>query len=453
MNYLPMMTHQSLDDAVAIRQGRGVTLRQFLADVNYIRQLLRPGQHLLNTCQDRYHFMVGLAAAMVAGKTSLLPSTYTTESVKKIVDFAPDLFCIGDDGNDMGFPYLAFPIVLPNAPVDSSPTIPRLDESLPVAYVFTSGSTGIPVPHLKTWGDLVHSVRAEAQRLGLLDGRTYTVVGTVPPQHMYGFESTILMLWQCAGIIATERYFYPADIYAGISSVARPRVLISTPVHLRSMLATDTPLPSVDLLLSATAPLTRDLAVSAEARFGGELLEIYGSTETGVVATRRTSQTKEWHLLPGLSWMTKGDRIRIQGGHLQQAMAVGDAVEIVDEQHFLLYGRMEDLVNIAGKRSSISHLNHQLTSVSGVLDGVFFMPDESDDGRVTRLVAFAVAPDLDVEIIIERLKQCVDPAFIPRPLKIVDSLPRNTTGKISREALKAMVEALMGNEERSSEIL
>ena len=453
MNYLPMMTHQSLDDVVATRQGQGVTLRQFLADVNYTRLLLRPGQHLLNNCQDCYHFMVGLAAAMVAGKTSLLPSTYTAESVKKMVDFAPDLFCLGDDGKDMGLPYLAFPTVLPDAPVDNLPTIPHLDESFPVAYVFTSGSTGTPVPHLKTWGGLVHSVRAEAQRLGLLDGHTYTVVGTVPPQHMYGFESTILMAWQCAAVIAAERYFYPADICAGISSVPRPRVLISTPVHLRSMLAADMPLPSVDLLLSATAPLTRGLAVDAEARFSSELLEIYGSTETGVVATRRTSQTEEWHLLPELSWSTEGDRIGIQGGHLQQVVEIGDSIEIVDEKHFLLYGRMEDLVNIAGKRSSISYLNHQLTSVAGVLDGVFFMPDESDDGRVTRLVAFAVAPDLETEIIIERLKQCVDPAFIPRPLRIVDSLPRNTTGKISREALKTMAVALIGKEERSSEIL
>ena len=453
MNYLPMMTHRSPDDVVAIRRGQGVTLRQFLADVNYTRLLLRPGRHLLNTCQDSYHFMVTLAAAMAAGKTSLLPSTYTTGSVKKIIDFAPDLFCLGDDGNDMGLPYLAFPTFLPDAPVDSSPAIPRLDASLPVAYVFTSGSTGTPVPHLKTWGNLVHSVRAEAQRLGLLDGRTYTVVGTVPPQHMYGFESTILMAWQCAAVIAAERHFYPADICTGISSVSRPRVLISTPVHLRSMLAADTPLPSVDLLLSATAPLTRDLAADAEARFSSELLEIYGSTETGVVATRRTSQTEEWHLLPELSWIRKGARIGIHGGHLKQAVEVGDSIEIVDERHFLLYGRMEDLVNIAGKRSSISYLNHQLTSISGVLDGVFFMPDETDNGRVTRLVAFAVAPDLDTEIIIERLKQCVDPAFIPRPLKIVDGLPRNATGKISREALKAMAVALIGKEERSSEIL
>jgi acyl-coenzyme A synthetase/AMP-(fatty) acid ligase len=51
------------------------------------------------------------------------------------------------------------------------------------AASFTSGSTGEPVPHLKTWGALVRSVGIEAERLGLRVGRGDVIVATVPPQH------------------------------------------------------------------------------------------------------------------------------------------------------------------------------------------------------------------------------------------------------------------------------
>lgn len=60
------------------------------------------------------------------------------------------------------------------------------------ARLFTSGSTGLPMPHDKTWGKLVSNGRAEAQRLGLLDS-PHQIVGTVPAFCFHGFESTILL--------------------------------------------------------------------------------------------------------------------------------------------------------------------------------------------------------------------------------------------------------------------
>ena len=61
-------------------------------------------------------------------------------------------------------------------------------------------------------------------------------------------------------------------------------MLITTPVHLRTVLADDLELPPLDLIVSATAPLSQELAREAERRFGAPLLEIYGSTETGQIA-------------------------------------------------------------------------------------------------------------------------------------------------------------------------
>jgi len=99
---------------------------------------------------------------------------------------------------------------------------------------------------------------------------------------------------------------------------------------------------------------------------------------------------------------------------------------------------MADLVNIAGKRTSLAYLNHQLNSIEGVRDAVFVMPEE-DGARVSRLVALVVAPDLTPETILAALRWRIDAAFLPRPLLFVSALPRNTLGKLPRDALLRLI--------------
>lgn len=440
-NLLPLMIHQSAEDIVAFRHGEAITVRQFLADVARLRTKLLPGKHVINICRDRYRFMVGLAAVMTANKISLLPSTYTHETIKQMLLFAPDVFCLSDGANDIELPQLCLPECPPEPVQNQNMEIPLLPENLPVSYVFTSGSSGDPVPHLKTWGALVYSIRAEAQRLGMLDGRPYTVLGTVPPQHMYGLESTILLVLQSGGAISAPQLFYPADIRSELSSLPRPRILVSTPIHLRALLHTSSPLPSADLLVSATAPLNQALAEEAENYFDAPLQEIYGSTETGVIATRRSAKTDQWSLLPEIRLAAQGGCMWASGGHLEQATVLNDRLEIINDAAFLLHGRTDDLVNIAGKRSSLAYLNHQLNTIPEVKDGVFFMPDDGEADKVKRLMAFVVAPDVDAHSIYTKLRERIDPAFLPRPLQMVDSLPRNHTGKLPRDALRLLATA------------
>ncbi|MEZ0245316.1 MAG: beta-hydroxyacyl-ACP dehydratase, partial [Methylophilaceae bacterium] len=115
-------------------------------------------------------------------------------------------------------------------------------------------------------------------------------------------------------------------------------------------------------------------------------------------------------------------------------------IELTGAGRFLLHGRSQDLVNIAGKRSSLAHLNVQLTAIPGVVDGAFYMPDEVTHDHVTRLAACVVAPELDAKTLLKALRERIDPVFLPRPLLFVDALPRNSTGKLPREALKNLIE-------------
>jgi len=437
MPTLPLVSHTSPDSIVAWRADGAVTRSQFLAEVSQLVAQLPTGAHLLNLCGDRYRFSVGLAAAIVTGKTSLLPSSHAPEVIRQIKDFAPDVFCLTDrDECAVDLPRLRYPAIVPDAAYNEA--VPQIDRRQRVAILFTSGSTGIPQPHVKRWGALVSCVRAQASRMDLPSAASCTVVGTVPPQHMYGFESTVLIAWLTGNALSPAHPFYPADIAQALAKVPAPRVLVSTPVHLRAVLDSGTPLPETACILSATAPLSVRLAQDIETRCHTPLVEIYGSTETGVIATRRTTQGAPWHLFPGIRLVADGDRTRAEGAHVDPPILLNDVIENLDAEHFLLHGRLADLVNIAGKRQSLASLNHILNTIPGVRDGAFYMPDETDPERITRLAACVVAPELDAPRLLAALRERIDPVFLPRPLLFLESLPRNGTGKLPRTALHAL---------------
>jgi acyl-coenzyme A synthetase/AMP-(fatty) acid ligase len=436
-----LLAHATAEAVVGYRGGRAVSAREFLGAATRLAAELPAGEHLINVCADRYRFAVGLAASLLAGKVSLLPPTRTPEVIRQLADFAPDVFCLTDEDEcDLALPQVRFR-ESPAAPAPRPWRVPEIDAAQTAACVFTSGSTGVPVPYPKTWGKLVRCVRDGASRLGLADGRSHAVLATVPAQHMYGFESSVLLALQSGSALCAERPFYPADICAALAALPRPRMLVSTPIHLRALLAAPTDLPPADLILSATAPLSPELARETEQRFHAPLLEIYGSTESGQLATRRTAREREWRLWPGVCLTLEDGRAWARGGHLEQPTPLCDELEPLDAERFLLRGRLADLVNIAGKRSSLAYLTHQLNSIPGVEDGVFFFPQEPhpSEAGVARVAAAVVAPGLDAARLTEALRQRIDPVFLPRPLLLLERLPRNSTGKLPREALRALV--------------
>ena len=429
----PLIAHDSLQAVIAYRNGIPITAGRFLGDAAKVAATLTEGLHVLNTCQDRYRFAVGLAATLMAERVSLMPSTLASETLNSLRTLAPDYIKLGDED------------IMRIAPPQECGIkegaileIPLIESERQAAWVFTSGSTGTPVPHAKTWGSLVRNVRVEAQRLGMRDGLSHTIIGTVPPQHMYGFESTLLVALQSGCAFDASRPFYPADICRAIAAVPRPRLLVTTPFHLHALLSSGMDIPPLDMVVSATAPLSQNLARKAEVRLCVHVLEIYGCTETGQVATRRPTQTAEWQLFDHVRLNAHDGELWAEGGHLDQPVAMQDFLEITHDDCFLLHGRTADMINVAGKRSSLAYLNHQLTAIPGVVDGAFFMPNEEPIDKITRLTAFVVAPQLDTAVLTHALRERIDPAFLPRPIIFVDTLPRNATGKLPLEALATL---------------
>ena len=437
MSLLPLVSERSLGDTLAWRPAGPVTVGEYLADAQAVAAELPAGNWVLNLCEDRYHFAVLFAACLLSGKTSLQPASQSPETLLRLAQDYAGAFCVTDGSFDLpGLARMAFPELnrLARPPVNDMPAIAA---DRVVAILFTSGSTGLPQPHGKTWGKLVQNGQAEALGLGL-GKHPPVLVGTVPAQHSYGFESTFLMalhggcsFWSC-------KPFYPQDVVEALQAVPQPRMLVTTPYHLSALLGSGLAWPTLQRCLSATAPLSTELAAQVEQRSGAPVHEIYGSTESSQLACRRTTDGAAWRLLPGVQLTQASDTSYAQGGHVEGRVPLSDLIELQPDGYFLLHGRHADLVNIAGKRTSLGYLNHQLCAIEGVQDGAFFLPDAQATEAVTRLSAFVVAPGLPRAALLAALRHRIDPIFLPRPLVQLDALPRNSTGKLPRSALQAL---------------
>jgi acyl-coenzyme A synthetase/AMP-(fatty) acid ligase len=256
---------------------------------------------------------------------------------------------------------------------------------------------------------------------------------------MYGIELSVLLPLLGPFSVHASRPLFPADVAAALAAVPAPRVLVTTPVHLAALLREGGELPALAAITSATAPLPRELAAAAEARYGAPVLELFGSTETCVIAQRRCALGEDWRPHAGVLLRPQPDGTLVDAPWFEQAIALADLVELLPEQRFRLCGRHADLVEIAGKRASLADLTRRITTLPGVEDAVAFQLDEVDAAGVRRIAALVVAPTRCEMELLQELRASIDAAFLPRPLRKVAALPRNETGKLPRVALLALL--------------
>jgi uncharacterized membrane protein YeaQ/YmgE (transglycosylase-associated protein family) len=365
--------------AIAFDARGDITLETFLSEVRGLAATLPDARHAINLCDDRYRFLVAFCAVALRGQTTLLPPSRAPATIGCVQQQHPDSYCIGDMAiSPMPPHYLRMPDTLPR--IDGP--LPHVDGAALVAIGFTSGSTGLPRANPKTWDSFRTST---AQNLAALQdlwphGVTPHIVATVPPQHMYGMELSVLFPLLGGAAVHGARPFFPADIAASLGDASRHRVLVTTPVHLRALVESGIDLPPLEAIVTATAPLSQALAASAEARFGCEVREVFGSTETCVIARRRTAIEELWTPLPGVRVQPQPDGTLVHAAHLPAPVVLADLVEVDADGRFLLCGRQADLLEIAGKRASLGELTRCLLAIPGVEDGVVLQMDECDAG-------------------------------------------------------------------------
>ncbi|TXH66424.1 MAG: acyl-CoA synthetase [Lysobacteraceae bacterium] len=420
--------------AIAFDRRGQIRLEVFLAEVRGVAAGLPDAAHAVILCEDRYRFLVAFCAVGLRGQIALLPPSRTPAVIAEVRAQYPDSYCISDVAMSPAPPRLhALPERLPRL----EGVMPLVDTAAVAMIGFTSGSTGAPCAHPKTWGSLRIS---NAQNLAAIRhlwpaAQSARIVATVPPQHMYGMELSVLLPLLSDAAVHGARPLFPEDVARALHDADTPVLLVTTPVHLRALVESGITLPPIAGIVTATAPLPQSLAATAEQHFGCEVREMFGATETCVIAERRTARDTFWRPYPGVQLHPQADGTLVSAAHLPAPVLLADLIESRHDGRFLLRGRQADLLEIAGKRASLGDLTRRLLAIPGVVDGAMFQLEEGDAGGVRRIAAVAVAPTLDEATILDALRQSIDPAFLPRRLRLVGAMPRNDTGKLPRAEL------------------
>lgn len=438
---LPLLAVADEPRIVAWHNGVAVDAAHFLADVRCVAASLPQAPAAVNLCEDRYAFLVAFCAIVLRGQINLLPSSRAPQAVEDVMAAHPGCYALGEQVLDPApRDYVSLPALEHVAPVDAGFDIPAIPVAQVVAINYTSGSTGTPKANAKTWRQFHASTGGNLRMYREQVGARFGVVATVPPQHMYGLEMSVLLPLFGDVAVHAGRPFFPLDVARALSEIPAPRVLITTPVHLRALVESGVVLPELAAIVSATAPMPPELAARAEQSFGAPLREVFGSTETCVLATRRAALDEAWRLYDGIVLYPQPDGTQVEAPQLDQPMTLADIVALDDHgRRFRLRGRHADMLEIAGKRASLGDLTRRLLAIPGVRDGVVFQLDEADAIGVRRIAALVVAPGLDEHAIVDVLRRAIDPVFLPRPLRLVDALPRNETGKLPRAELLALL--------------
>ncbi len=444
------LTVQGRDDMMCFSGGESITWGHFAADVADLRTRIAPASHICNVSNDRYTFMVGLAAALLNGQITVLPNAAAIGAVSGAVQGCDTpLILGGEDRHDVVAPRLPS-VERTGASEDPAKTLTALERADAEIHVYTSGTTSAPRRHVKTWSILAGGAAvtdAILRRIGLSPGQG-VLLGTTPHQHMYGLEATIFasLAWgyQCH----RGSLFYPADLEAAIAEVeqlgAGPIVLVTSPAHMKYLEPVILQSPAIKGVLSATAPLSDQQAARLEARGDLPVMEIYGSTETGSVAIRRTIEGAFWTPLAGFEFGRVGDAWNATAPHMPGPIPMSDMIDPQPDGGFRLLGRVGDMVSVRGKRTTLAALNAVLEEIAYLADGVVVHQENGGDDRLAIIAVLDPEAQLSHDQARAEIRRDfrahLDPVFAPRRILFVDALPRGGTGKIPADTLKQLAE-------------
>lgn len=435
-----LLAHHRDSDPVAFG-GAGVRTRaDLLRDAQAVAERL-PGatdssEVLLVFQADRYHFAVALLGAWIRGHAVALPPNTRRDSVVALRDRASTVMVLHDTA--AGIPlriddeFLAG--VAPARPeVGSLAALGRMRDT--VAVVHTSGSTGQARPSFKSQEALFAEAAVLAKLFGIAVGDK--IVGTVPPGHLYGFLLTVLVpLVSGAAFSRTTPHF--AESIAALVEHERATLLATVPVHLRGLSSTEVGrLKSLRLAISSAAPLPEETARGFERRHEVPVMEIFGSTETGGMATRRLSAAPRWTPLPGVVvTQSSGGELCVASPFLgkgtKQPLVTADLIALHPDGTFEHQGRADGVVKVGGERVNLAAMEDRIASVPGVRDAVVLSTGDAG-GHGQQVLAAIVGDDVTDAALRESLLLAFSASSLPRKMIRVAALPREDSGKLQRK--------------------
>lgn len=425
----------------------------------------RGGGRWLLCSEDSYAAAVGLLALSRCRALAVLPPNRQRETLRELArGCAGALFdqAVRGDAAAAGIANLTVDPLAPDAASGGGSAFGPLDRRLPLAEFRTSGTTGDGRAVSKALRHLEDEVHALESRLGPLLSAHTRIFATASHQHIYGLLFRVIWPLAAGRPFQSESLLHARELLPRMAE-CESAALVTTPVHLQRIAATDglRPLRGVcRAVFSSGGPLAAETAKSVAEQLGAAPVEIFGSTETGGVATRqRDTDGEAWVPLPGVA-LRRGDDGRLEvtspyvstGEPLADGRGrtiMGDRVEIAADGSFLLQGRADRIVKVGEKRLALPEMEAALEAHSHVAESALLVREQAGVGRVHAVVAPTAAGQAALvregrrgfgAELTRHLSGSFDPVVLPRAWRVVETLPRDAQDKITMAALDALFE-------------
>lgn len=459
MSFLPLsgLLSEGRDSGalVASVDGSDVDFATFSHDVacNTDRLLKLGCRRGLLAAKDCYWAAVGLMALHHAGATVILPQNlrpggYDRWGADCVLSDSPP-----PDG-ETSTP-LHYRLHSGGTPAGLS----KLDPGSTLLELFTAGSTGEPKRVTKTLADMegeaweIHSTLGAA----LVPAAVYS---TVPYHHLYGLSFRLAWPLSAGWQIIGRTY----ESWGSLAAELRPNaVLVTSPAHLTRIPASQSVAGlKLQMILSAGAPVSDQTAAEAAAILGLPITDIYGSTETGIIAyRRRIAPGRAWRPFPNVQTRRLQDgRLAVRSPYMSREATDGwfetaDLALCAEDGSFQLQGRVDQVVKIEGHRVSLSELVQKLRE-SALVQEAEVVALKTQPASLGAAVALTDAGRRDLAAIGEfrlgrrlrgELAHTLEPSILPRRWRFVDRLPEAILGKRRREDIEALFESKAQPEE------
>ena len=437
--FVAWLTGPAHDIVARADDGRPITRRDFARDVLCAARALvgLDGQRIAIDEGHPYRFAVLLNAVLWSGCTPVLfPGRGAQfEALKDAYDA---VLVDASDGVTV-YPKLTLVVKMDAEPLTIE-SLTKPDATRPIR-LFTSGSSGTPKCIEKTVGLMDREAEVTTRLFGAVTEGA-VVQSTVDPRHLYGLTFNIWFAFSAGRPIAKTRRVYQEQLL----TLPHPVALITTPTFMR-MLETTLAAPVLPFVLSAGGPLSDEAKATLTAWSPSTIYEIYGSTETGVVASRAhesnalaNAQTPDWTLIDEAMLSETADGWVLTSPLLSTGMmTLDDQLKLTGERTFHLLGRRDRVVKIGEVRLSLTEIERVVERTLGLV--IRALPVvHGERTLIGAVVNEALSPKWtgqlpDRRAVTQALHGTLDPLARPRLWRSVPDWPMNAQGKVETQRL------------------
>lgn len=402
-------------------------------------------------------FAAALLGAWYAGQIVYVPNDALPATVQYLNQWVSGF--VGDFPADIQTPDQS-DICFISAPPQSNPTL-IFSQTTPLnndsqVFFLTSGSTGFPKPIAKTLAQLC----AETQVLEMAFGERVTgatFYATVSHQHFFGFIFRFLWPMLYGRVASIEAIRFPEQLLSESQCNADEAVLISSPAFLsRVSDGGDWPRMSRSLrgVFSAGGVLAQMDNRRIRALWQADVIEIYGSTETGAVGCKMSADMRGFKPLPQVQAQTDAEGLlQLRAPYLDEPndwYLTSDLARVNEQGEFELFGRSDRIIKLEEKRISLTQMETLLMH-TGWCAQVHVVSFEQKSRTFLGVVMVLSETGQDLLKSQQRLglinrfkqylRQSFEPLAIPRRWRFVSQIARNAQDKVAYRTLLTILES------------